>query len=433
MKSKIILFLLMGCGSLFAEWKQPAYEPQLTANASCMVNDQLILAVYNQYLYSSNDRGKTWKKDSFALITEERYITKQSIQFSNNVGYIYSLSQDKDYHFHAEVFMSSDMAKTWTKVSLNELMKYDYMTKFQLQGQSCFIYTEKTIQYTDNNGQNWQLAGNAIPDSFILDLKVISDQEWYLVTTDINRTSLSIHSSPDKGKNWTLIKEFHYDNTMFFPSIPYGAIQKVGGKLYLMANIYVMSCGAAYDHSIFYTLQQVGHSWNCDSSSTLKLDGISQLYFVSSDVIYAVSDNTIFKSTDGGKTWFPTFRLDWRYGNLNGIQQIGGTLYALTPSGLFASNSDMSKDANLGLGMGVKVGEVTIAPNPAGQHINVKISWSTTSWDFCLFNAAGQLVLARTGNSVPSLEVETLGLAKGVYTYQVVSGNNNSSGKLIIE
>lgn len=423
----------MGCASLFAEWKQPANEPALTASASCFVNEQLLLAVYNQYIYSSNDQGKTWKKDSFALITKDRYVNKQSIQFFNNTGYIYSLSQDMNYHFHAEVFMSTDLGKTWNKIPVNELMQYDYTTKFQLVGQSCFIYSEKAIQYTNDNGQSWQMGGNEIPDSFIMDLKVVSDQEWYLVTSDINRTSLSVHISRNKGTNWALVRKFDYENTMFFPTISYGAIQKFDNKLYLMVNIYIMSCGALYDHSIFYSLQQVGHQWLCESSPEQKLDGVSQLYFVSSDIIYAVSDNAIYKSTDGGKTWFPTLKIEWRYGILTGIQQVGKTFYAVTSSGVLVSNSDISKDENLSAGENLKAETSIVFPNPAGKIIRVQMTTGSTNWDFCLYNALGQLVLTSAANSTSSIEIETAGLARGTYTYQVVSGNNKTSGKLIIE
>ncbi len=431
MKKLIVLCIALVSSQLHAEWKKPSQDHSLNSAASAIVNPHLRFTVAAQYIYRSTDQGQTWQKDSFGLDVKNNYVQQQYIQFSDeNNGFIFTVLYTNENTYKSSLFRTTDQGRTWTEIPTD--VSVDYNSKLHLCEYQWFIISRDRIILSENEGKTWHDYHHQMPDSVIMNLNVLDANTWFMITNNTDGNMPSIFRSTDHGNHWTLIKKFDFSKdsvsmSMIFP----GDFQIVDNHIYLVLNVYYPGCGFYYDHSLFYHLEYQ-YGWQTHTMPEMRLSHISRILFISGDTAYALSDNTIYKTTDGGKTWFATFGLNYENGPFTNLQVIDGILTASTSKGIVVINENSNDDINLSVKNPKPSIEILVYPNPAGDQLNIRLPEITANCDYSLMNETGQTVLNSTCQNCSLIEINTSGLARGIYIYTIHSGSTKTRGKIIL-
>jgi photosystem II stability/assembly factor-like uncharacterized protein len=433
MKKLIVLFIATFSLHLQAEWKRPNQDHSLKATSSVIINANLRFSIEGHYIYKSTDQGKFWQKDSLDLNIKNFYIAQQSIQFSDESNiFIFLTLQDRIYNnMSGRLFKTADLGKTWVEIPLN--VQIDYHSRLCVAGKQWLMISRDRLAWSDDEGKIWQELKDQLPDPVILDLKVVSEKQWYLITNNDRGNIASVYLSTDQGKDWQAINKIDLSkDSLSMPTIFAGDMQAKGNHLYIVLNIYFPGCGYYYDHSLLCHLQNRIHSWELSVMAEMRLEHISKIYFTSDDTAYALSGNTIYKTLDGGKTWFRTYQLDYTDGLFTDLVLMDGKLMSSTSKGVVIINENSGNDANLSVEDGHSMSEILVYPNPAGEILNIRLPEITAHCKVSLMNETGQAVLDSIYENCSLIEINTSTLAPGIYIYAINTGSKSSTGKIII-
>ncbi|MCQ2604998.1 MAG: YCF48-related protein [Bacteroidales bacterium] len=266
--------------------------------------DTLFISATNRVngskIYRTTNGGKDW-----SLVAENLY----SRNIYNGVVSLHFVSSQKGYAFGAGYYTeSNDGGATWTKHVLENYETYFYdgiVTNgvlIQSYASSSVIVSDlqnvvwykagihrfvsssnkvignwnKTVHYTNDDGQTWQTKKNEIEDYFndicCLDEKV-------MIQVGRNLTS---YVTVDGGETWT--KYVHG-----------------GGEGF--NDIYAKNakeCFIAGKTGRMFHTKDGGETWEWRDLYTM---GLKSITFPTQDTGYVISKNVLLMTTDGGKTW----------------------------------------------------------------------------------------------------------------------------------
>ncbi len=443
MKTSIVLFATLIFCQLRAEWKMPLQDNSLQASSSFIVNQNLRFAVGRNYIYKSVDQGKTWQKDSLGLDVKSKYVVSQSICFSGaDNGYVLTILQDKvTYERSFVLHRTTDTGSSWTEVITDLQMKIDYKAKLLVSDQRIYICSLEAIAYSDTEGAHWQELTD-LPEGSVQDFKISGD-DLYLLCGE-NSQEFSLFISANDGRDWQLIHHFDdyktEDNSDSFFLQMYHVIesdfQVRGNHIYIVFNIFVPSCGLAYQHTDIYHLEYGLHAWTAEKLQKLETkswEPVNRILFISDDTAYASSGNSLFKTVDGGKTWFRTFDgLPYENGTFANLVMVNGRLMAYTEKGIAVVNEDGNKDINLHTGRMHNETDMLVFPNPSNRLCNFILPSTLEEFTLTITNAIGQTVFENRYSATSEFVVNTSDFAQGNYVYTIRSAAYNHSGSIII-
>jgi len=238
----------------------------------------------------------------------------------------------------------------------------------------------------------------------------------------------------------------------------------VGAKAQRLIDLSITTSSPAAGTTI-----EAGTAFNI--SAVVTNVGNTTLQATDSVLFYYAVDNSLITYTSGGNTYYltnlrvnkqmapgDTIQLN-RSMNLNFSSSFNGTHDFCVLVRPYNTSTDSVKDAVLtnnsgcnsvtldsgATGTGVNTitateahNEVTnVFPNPATSNVNVEMTLSGTSEvTVRVLDLMGRTVMTtesrRYGKGKQSISLNTTGLNNGLYLYQVVMGDNISSGKLYI-
>lgn len=232
-----------------------------------------------------------------------------------------------------EVFRSIDGANTWQKINLdiNNNNLYYSGVNFNDKGNGWLLVSpfpsspegvknnKGYILQTSDEGLNWERNSNEIPGALI-DLKVIGDSYLSLLTLEYissSETSNYLYISTDGGRNW--VKN----------SLPFNDIRSNGKMHFLDEKIGWIDKYKTIDG---------GKSWNINFPGN---DYAKVLTFTNVNNGWALDNNSIWHTTDGGSNWIKqvgnlpgNIKKISMYDNLIGwVCGLGGTIYKTTDGG----------------------------------------------------------------------------------------------------
>lgn len=238
----------------------------------------------------------------------------------------------------------------------------------------------------------------------------------YAGTDDAN-----VWISMDNGDNWSLISE----------TLPQRWISRVVADPELPNVAYVTLSGFReneYLPHVFKT-EDNGLSW-IDISEGLPEAPINDL-IVWPDVVkrlIVATDVGVFYKDDGYDGWFQLadglplvpitdLALDWSSGTI-AAATFGRSMYSLT---LTVGEQEYEEP----------ISEISVYPNPTSQYISIKGLQLEKDYKFIIFNIKGEKI-KEFSHIESSTNINIGQLKSGVYLYQINSGNQSVSGKLMI-
>lgn len=326
------------------------------------------LKVYNNYvylcstsLYRSSNNGITWTPLS-GLYNPKNLCYDESLLYAATDNGLY---------------VSTNMGSSWTSRPINGSVYA--VTALMYNSNKVFAGVENSdIYFTANHGANWTQSISGYTNLYINSLSVI-DSVIYASTTQ-----KGVFKSSDNGNNWTKLNTPSITNVNFVKSLNNKLYMGYSNGLYsstnsgsnwsaLMTNVnvrdmiakdtflFVSTSSGVYRSSfngsgfnitgltngnvnrfavkgnlllaaslqgIFYSANN-GNGWGQSSSQW-----IYDMVVLNND-IYAGGISKVYKSTDGGYSWYPTNTSGIF---VNGLYVVGNTLYALTRTGVLSTS-----------------------------------------------------------------------------------------------
>ncbi len=132
---------------------------------------------------------------------------------------------------------------------------------------------------TTDSGENWTFLTQVTPVSNIKDMKFLDSLNGYLFSREIGL----VYRTTDKGNSWTALMGSAYSGNLSFDfsDINTGYINSVQGRIIKTTNS--------------------GINWNVISSGTRNT--LFSVHFANSNTGFAVGDDAIVKTTNGGNFW----------------------------------------------------------------------------------------------------------------------------------
>lgn len=405
-KSYILCSFLVVSTLAFSQWT--LITPAPTGNDLYSVyfpdaNTGYVVGTWGTILKTTNG-GLNWT-------TQESGTTNglESVYFTDtNTGYAVGLS--------GTILKTINGGTSWiTQASgiadhLNEVFFVDSNTGYAAGG----IYSPQlqiiqgTIIKTNNGGATWyvifQQADRALYSIYFTDAETGYAVGYFghvLKTTN-------------GGNSWTdhSCETNSFLTSVFFPNADTGYVVSDYGE-------------------IFKTIDQ-GENW------TLVLNGLYQLhsvFFSSAEIGYAVgwngSNGTIFKTEDGGVSWFseqsgstdPLLSVYFTDDLAGYVVGCNGTILKTTDGGT------TSVEENGALHSGF-----SLYPNPANNKITVKSNkFFSQEITLSIFNSLGKKVVKDTFFNQAPVEVDVNTLAKGIYLVKIQAKAGIEVKKLVIE
>ncbi|MDI1234922.1 MAG: T9SS type A sorting domain-containing protein [bacterium] len=428
-KIKITLLVLsmVAVFSANAQWSNQSVTKLPYVNTSCVVNKQLCFALSGVCLYRSTDGGKSWQMDSLFHPSKTIYLFEHAtIKFvSANMGFIYFKTEEEVY-----VFKTTNQGKTWERQILaSELMDYQLKINSELEW---LAYSSKVLKTTNDGGITWKEI-KVSNDTNINNVEII-DTDWYVLTSNDN-SMVNINMTSNQGASFTFITQLQMETDTMFQIASHQFIGMVRTKkgITFLYNIYYSGCGSYYDHSKMYYLYQGRYSeWHV-ADSLKKFNYIPTGMFLKNDTGYMVGSLSIYKTTDGGRTWLPVHTdKDYSWGSFESIEFVNGNWWANTSLGGVFTKDEWSADQNLKLNTFTKE-KLKLFPNPANDYINCQIKESVTGCvEFIITNMNGQGISNEFYNGISLISYNTSALANGIYTYTLKYNNQIQNGTFTI-
>lgn len=266
-------------------------------------------------IFKSVNNGNSWEKISYGI---SKYAYIEDLAFVNN--YFFACDD-----YTGVVYKSKDGGSSWSKIEsevLNDVKVHLLFPKDTL----LFAGTNHGIFRSNDFGNSWSLVnyGIDIPLSFQWVYQILPDNEGNILST-VHGTS---YISSDDGENWERI--FPYpglpgyssllyidrDDYIYF-SIGIGILRfkddvlikaDYGLQLTKITNLVIDNADNMYLETQLgmFLSKDYGMNWSqiiLDSSKDIFADDLTWNIIEGKDEVYAISDSTLYRSTDGGLEW----------------------------------------------------------------------------------------------------------------------------------
>ena len=373
--------------------------------------DTLIVPQYHR-IYRSTDGGHTWSLQ-FSDPNQNMFLTQ--IEFANDsVGY--ASGNDGAFLKSVDGGLSWTIMNSPTLINLNALKFYE-----EDFGYAASLGTSTAFQITDG-GQTWKQI-NTLLD--LVSIDIYSPGRTYIAGEDGGIAIATSHQAPPKpslivGPQQVCLRSETYAvmSDPFFPTFYW----EVSGGGTLTSN--------ANEATVDWTSpgQYVLSVWQLDSCDTSMVQQlVVEVLDIFTPTITILNDSTLITDAPDYIQWF-----------LDGIAIPGATSDTLFFSGNGSYSVRNTNACGEGFSASVTSLESEIAfrirlfPNPAHSFLNIEISTSSPEGEWTLLNQVGQVVLSGILSGEPESRIDLHGLAEGIYFFNIRSGSQSLSKKLLI-
>ncbi len=404
----IFSFLTLFATTSLAQWerlKQPSFPEVGYLNAI----DGILYAGTNAGgLYSSPDGGTTWtrfdniKEDNITAVQKsEGYLWvslyNDYIQYSDNNGV--SWNQIENYDLYSPgfidvhgadtlyvanssgLYITYDRGKTIAKkITSSNGLPDDWVFKTLKRHDTLWALTNGGASYSLNEGTSWTtVVGPGGVATEAANTIAFNGGKIYLVT------NTGLYVSSDKAKTWVNRSTDLSDNQ-------YYDIEFSGTTLYLGSTGGVYKCTSE------------GGPWkNVFSSTDATNYGIfgSDLLMFNSTLYVATGPQGIYKTTNGGTSWLPTY--DGIYAvDIRSMEYVSNTLFVGDKNSFFYTSTNDGTTINIATTLG---GTVTFTKyNPFTKKLFVKDRYGVSIYD----PGTMTLLSSAYANGSESVEVEDI-------------------------
>ena len=419
-----------------AEWTKPAQKGVKGANSSFAVSEMLRFACKGKYIYKTTDGGVNWQLDSLTIDTKDKFVLPQIAFVNAKIGYILIIGKTKNNIYENILYKTIDTGKSWLVLTyLNTLDFTAVLTPINTN--EMIIASEKTglhLLYSNNSGSIWVNLSTYLPDSGNFKIKIKSDSVWYLASLN------GLYNSMNKGSNWALVTktELYFasdsSNFHFISHVNIADFQILDNQINILYDIYYAGCGSYYDHSVLLRYSNYKNNGERDTFPEIRLEENSKICFIGKDTGYIFSNSGIFKTFDGGKSWFKVYTNSDADGYFSHYASGNGILWMYTTTGVLIKNNNFGSDRNLIAEFLNKSNSVIdVFPNPSNAEVNFKwMDNKTGTWILKLYDINGRMCFESLPIDSKAFKLEISQFPKGIFTYEIVAENKYIFGKLIV-
>jgi photosystem II stability/assembly factor-like uncharacterized protein len=256
------------------------YIPWFSTNSLCYFSlDRALTVGAKGRIYSSDNQGIVWKKESNLIFNGDIY----DVQFTSPlVGYCRSANMEGGI-WNTLISKTMDGGQSWHTIAgdIYEGVEAMYFLGDLTGYYSAYGFNGLILYKTDDGGFNWTeiqtgLDINSVVLSFFDQNKgLMADYHWLLSTTD-------------GGNSWQLINDEVISNTEVL-DIEYRSQDSIFVVGY---DYFEPGIAASYDG---------GQSWERIPIADFTTG--YDICFATDNLAFIASDNSIFKSADGGQSW----------------------------------------------------------------------------------------------------------------------------------
>jgi photosystem II stability/assembly factor-like uncharacterized protein len=409
-------------------------------------------------LYHTIDGGVSWSQERKGT---DGFIT--DIGFGDEafgLAIYYTMSGE---HAVAETY---DGGNTWTLRVLDADTTWWYALDLVDENNGWICGENGTILHTGNRGISWEIQRENHPIERLTEIQFLNSLEGFAAGIDTSYENLFLVKTSDGGITWsTYVDSFDgYISGMWFTDSSNG---------YIVAKNFNMS------QAVILITRNGGESWEMMDLPLSTFEYPTSVQFVSPEVGFIAANNYILKTTDQGATWDKTHISGlvpgsvWFTDSLNGWcvgrNAYHGVAYRTTDGGenweyivpetenelldvYFTSPENGWVCGNGGnilkweQNNPVSIKEdsfsspelkLIVNPNPANSMINVKLSQLIDQdANFRIYSISGQLqksvTYRKSGTDINSFTIPVNDLNSGIYLFQLISGKESASGKIVI-
>lgn len=270
---------------------------------------------YNNYpnsgtMYSTSDGGITWVKSTTPFSEGDIYFLD-----ANDGWLLASLGAGAGSNAVA-VYQTTDGGSTWEQTYINDPNSVDANDSLPLGGLKSDIVAldmqtawvsgvtyapgEVYLYRTDDAGHTWSQVPVEIPagtENFELGINkdqmefVSRDDGFFVMHIAGDSMQSAVYVTHDSGNTWTLT-----------PTI----IDGVGESRFLSAQEMIM-----YNGEQFYVTHDAADTWSAVSPDMIFGESFANMEFANSSTGWVITvdpttnHHSLYKTTDGGSTWFP--------------------------------------------------------------------------------------------------------------------------------
>jgi hypothetical protein len=398
----IHLLILIPMQYAFCQWEQLT----IPSGASGLLgaNNQVVLAMTNETLYSSSNHGQTWTTSGNGLVQLP-------------LKYILSMPETSTFYACSEeyIYKSTDNGANWTTISgpenLTNLRSVYYFNS------ALYVLADygenQGLHRSYDEGQTWEALTNGLTSNGV---RSITHDDDYLYVGLIGtgpESSPGVFRSIDNGDNW------EYASTGLDVDIDHMA--SLGNRIY-----------ASSYSNVYYSTDQ-GNSWNY---TLCPQPGIPIASIISvENYLIACHMTGAYKLQNNDNSWE-----SWN-DNLNTMMAWG-----ITADGIYSycSTGDIGiwrrpLDQLVGIGENQEFSDISdsfsVYPNPGSYRISLhSIVFSQRASMIEIYNLSGEKLFEKqipSGNE--TFEVDVCHLQSGVYFCRIITGKGNATKKLIIK
>ncbi len=432
------------------------YIPWYSTNSLCYFSLEKIITIGAKgRIYTSSDQGVSWVKESSNIFNGHIY----DVQFTSPlVGYCRSALMEGGL-WHELISKTMNGGQSWQIIAgsfdyscgamhfLNDLI--GFYTAYDVMGMKLF----KTV----DGGVNWTETQSSL--DIVPMIIRFADESNGILCSDFN-----IYRTDDSGATWQVITD-----PDLFTNYTSDIVYRTANKVFL--------CGEDWSGIGIVTSEDGGISWD-----KIPIDDYNNGYdicFANDNLAFIASDNSIFKSADGGQTWskcivntvheikfkkisFPTPDIGYAVGH--GLYENlfkttdGGDHWEPVNSGTTTNINSLHFFDELhglvfgewGLEMRTTTGgivtvedpielsnhsQVEIYPNPSSGMIHIDLATHSEEQNskIVITNILGAKVKSiELKNSVSSLDLNCSAFDSGIYIFQYYEGNSLKNSRKVV-
>ncbi|MGA2298344.1 MAG: T9SS type A sorting domain-containing protein [FCB group bacterium] len=396
----ILLVFLFSVQFMYAQWQAAStgFPVDNMQSITAIINsgNNLFASTAGLGVFMSTDDGANWSPVNNGLVIS-------SVKCLALIGNrIFAGTSD------SSIFISTNSGANWF-VSGNGLDNADVRTIF-VNGNDIYLGSFGNGAYkSTDNGMNWMHIDSLDYGYFLSFAKVGNN----LFAGTYNSSSGDIYISSDNGMNWILTNASWADTTVL-------SLAGHGN------NIYAGTDGGG----ILYSTNN-GNNWTIINNGLRGLS-VECIIFYGTYIIAGTEDGVYFSSNNGTNWYEISQGLTDTY--IHTLLIKGTTIYAGSNSGgIFKAN--LSAFGIMAVNDLTDADNISMFPNPVNDKLFVSYSSGLASiYSIIIINNLGVPVIEK--NNIPvsnnSVEINTSGLATGVYFCTIRSGNNTQTKKFVI-
>jgi len=310
----LIIYLLLEFNA-FGQWEEihltdTLYFQYFGVHDLVKTNNNLIALAGP--LFSSSNEGESWDPLPFEKEPHALFSTGQILFLNTDDG---------------QFLPSTDDGKTWANIDYH----FSYVNSFISDSNEIFIGTDEGIFKSQDNGVNWTLFSNGLPNDYY-NSHVIPVTSLLINGSNIfaGTEYRGIYISTNDGNNWTSINDGLPEGEMDFPDFP--VIEN-------LANNETAVFASVFGKGI-YRLLNGNNVWEKTHDGIL--ENLVSSIICEDSMLFAVTTRAVYISHDNGSSWNELYS-GFDSGGLSGIKMFDSNLY------LYGIYAGLKRSSNTGI------------------------------------------------------------------------------------